>query len=397
MSRVLITGGTGVVGSALTPFFLNEPGTEVHLLVRARDAAHLEERRRALFAFWGDAVAAQDAGARLVLHRGDVGKPRLGLSESVFEGLADGLTHIVHAAASVRMDMSREEAVASCLTPVEQVLALYDRAGARGGTPKLQAVSTLGVAGRLKGLIPEAAELPPRDFHNTYEWAKSEAEALLLARIAEGARITLHRPSMVVGDSRSGKVIHRQIFYYLCRFLSGAGTFGLLPDLKDVLLDLVPCDYVARAIHWSSRAQATPGRVLHLCAGPNGAVPVPTLMDRVREASLRHGRALPRRRLLPFAPYERGIALAARLPGRPARRFAALRRFLDHAHAAQVFANDESQALLAPAIGPAPDYEQFLTAQLDAVFGGRPDSGEGASRGSASQQPGGALAGGALS
>ncbi len=369
MSRVLITGGTGVVGSALTPLFLGQRDVAVHLLVRARDEAHLEERRRALFAFWGEAVAAEDAGKRLFLHRGDVSRSRLGLSETAFEELAEGLTHIVHAAASVRMDMGRAEAQASCVTPVEQVLALYDQTAARGSAPKLEAVSTLGVAGRLKGLIPEAAELPPRDFHNTYEWAKAEAERLLLARIAEGARITLHRPSMVVGDGTSGKVIHRQIFYYLCRFLSGSATRGLLPDLGGVTLDLVPSDYIARAIHWSATAGASEGRVLHLCAGAKGAVPVMTLAERVRATWARHGQPLPRPRVLPFTPFETGVALAARLPGRSGRRFSALRRFLAHAHVAQVFANDETQALLAPAIGPAPGYEAFLEAQLDAVFG----------------------------
>ena len=368
MKRVLITGGTGVVGSALTPLFLNEPETEVHLLVRARDAAHLAERRRTLITFWGEDVTAADAGERLWLHRGDVSQPRLGLSDDAFDGLAEGLTHIVHSAATVRMDMSREQAWASCVSPVEQILGLFDRARERGAAPKLDAVSTLGVAGRLKGLVPEAAELPPRGFHNSYEWAKAEAEAILLARIVDGAPITLHRPSMVVGHSRTGKVIHRQIFYHLCRFLSGTATHGFTPDLGDVSLDLVPCDYVAKAIRWSATAPDATGQVLHLCAGPQGAVPIMALAGQVRDAYLRHGRQLPRQRILPFGPFETAIAGAALLPGRTGRRFSALRRFLDYAHSAQVFANEKSQALLAPAIGAAPSYRQFVDAQLDAAL-----------------------------
>ena len=369
MKRVLITGGTGVVGSALTPLFLNEPETEVHLLVRARDATHLAERRRILITFWGEDITAADAGERLRLHRGDVSLPRLGLSDDAFDALAEGLTHIVHSAATVRMDMSREQAWASCVSPVEQILGLFERARECGAAPKLDAVSTLGVAGRLKGLVPEAAELPPRGFHNSYEWAKAEAEAILLARIADGASITLHRPSMVVGHSRSGKVIHRQIFYHLCRFLSGTATYGFTPDLGGVSLDLVPCDYVAKAIRWSATApEVTTGQVLHLCAGPQGAVPIMALAGQVRDAYLRHGRELPKQRIWPFGAFETAIAGAGLLPGRTGRRFSALRRFLDYAHSAQVFANENSQALLAPAIGAAPSYRQFVDAQLDAAL-----------------------------
>ncbi len=366
--RVLITGGTGVVGSAVTPLFLNQPGCEVHLLVRARDEAHLAERRAALLSFWGQDITAADAGERLYLHRGDVSLPKLGLADDAFTGLAKGLTHIVHSAATVRMDMSQEQAWASCVSPVEQILALFDRAREFGATTKLDAVSTLGVAGRLRGLVPEAVTLPPRGFHNSYEWAKTEAEAILLARVAEGAAITLHRPSMVVGHSQSGKVIHRQIFYHLCRFLSGTATHGFTPDLGSVSLDLVPCDYVAKAIHWSATAAESQGQVLHLCAGPQGAVPIMALATHVREAYERHGRPVPRQRLLPFGLFETAIAGAALLPGRPGRRFSALRRFLDYAHSAQVFANERSQALLAPTIGPAPSYRQILDAQLDAAF-----------------------------
>ena len=368
MKRVLITGGTGVVGSALTPLFLNEPETEVHLLVRAQDAVHLAERRRSLLSFWGEDITAADAGERLRLHRGDVSLPRLGLPDDAFDALAKGLTHIVHSAATVRMDMSREQAWASCVSSVEQILELFERARESGAAPKLDAVSTLGVAGRLRGLVPEAVALPPRGFHNSYEWAKAEAETILLARMADGAPITLHRPSMVVGHSRSGKVIHRQIFYHLCRFLSGTATHGLTPDLGGVSLDLVPCDYIAKAIHWSSTAPEAMGQVLHLCAGPQGAIPIMALATQVRAAYQRHGRQLPKQRLLPFGLFETAIAGAALLPGRPGRRFSALRRFLDYAHSAQVFANEKSQALLAPAIGAAPSYRQFVDAQLDAAF-----------------------------
>ena len=80
MRRVLITGATGVVGSALTPRFLNEPDCEVWPLIRAESEAHLAERVEALFDFWGQEVHEPTARQRLKPLRGDVSLPRLGLA-----------------------------------------------------------------------------------------------------------------------------------------------------------------------------------------------------------------------------------------------------------------------------------------------------------------------------
>ena len=54
-----------------------------------------------------------------------------------------------------------------------------------------------------------------RTFHNTYEQAKAEAEEYLYPFMAdERLPITIHRPSMVVGDSMTGKAISFQVFYH---------------------------------------------------------------------------------------------------------------------------------------------------------------------------------------
>jgi hypothetical protein len=88
---------------------------------------------------------------------------------------------------------------------------------------------------------------------------------------------------MVVGDSQTGKIIHFQVFYHLAEFLSGARTAGLFPPLDRATLDLVPVDYVANAVVWSSTRTETIGRVLHLCSGPGGAVPLTKLRAQVRQ------------------------------------------------------------------------------------------------------------------
>ena len=120
----------------------------------------------------------------------------------------------------------------------------------------------------LPGALPERWITESREYHNTYEQAKAEAEVLVARGVAEGLPITVHRPSMVVGDSRTGDVMRFQIFYHLVEFLSGRRTFGFFPAFGATRLDIVPVDYVANAVVWSSGRQDTVGRILHLCAGP---------------------------------------------------------------------------------------------------------------------------------
>src|SRR6185503_1340820 len=113
---------------------------------------------------------------------------------------------------------------------------------------------------RMRGLVPEEL-LTGQAFHNTYESSKAEAERLVLAAIDGGLPVTIHRPSMVVGDSRTGKAIRPQVFQFLAGFLAGGQTAGFVPKLTGVQLDTVPSDYVAAAIHWASRTPKATGRI----------------------------------------------------------------------------------------------------------------------------------------
>ena len=87
----------------------------------------------------------------------------------------------------------------------------------------------------MRGLIREVPLAEPRQFHNTYEAAKAEAESFVWERLSGGLPGTIHRPSMIVGDSKTGKNIRFQVFYYLADFLAGLRTLGVVPDTRDVV------------------------------------------------------------------------------------------------------------------------------------------------------------------
>ncbi|MBK8401714.1 MAG: SDR family oxidoreductase [Propionivibrio sp.] len=52
MKNYFVTGATGAIGSALIPILLQDAGTHIRLLLRAKSPEDLASRLEALFNFW---------------------------------------------------------------------------------------------------------------------------------------------------------------------------------------------------------------------------------------------------------------------------------------------------------------------------------------------------------
>jgi thioester reductase-like protein len=359
-----VTGATGVVGGELVPRLAALPGARLRLLVRARDDAEATARLEALLPWWGLPLQALRSG-RIAAVRGDITQPRLGLALPAWERLAAEVSHIVHSAASVKLNMSEAQARESAVEPARSIVELARRCSAGGGLRKLDVVSTVGVWGTTPGVLPEQPLRHVAAFHNTYEQAKFEAEQVLWSLGAD-LPLTVHRPSMVVGQRGSGRVLHFQVFYHLCEFLSGVRTRGVVPDLGERRLDTVPVDWVADMIVWSSARATAPPRVLHLCAGPGDSLPLEALRLRVRTHWQAHGLALPRAHRIDRRCLQRWLPVVGLLGGARARRaLRALPPLLSYLEEQQGFDNTRSTAVAAQAGLPAAPPESYLDAVLD--------------------------------
>lgn len=361
VSQILLTGATGTIGSALLPRLLDDPQARVDVLIRARDEPGLRARLAELLHYAG--IAGADA-ARVRPLRGDITEADFGLDAAAWRRLEVETTHIVHCAASVKLTMTPDEARASAVLPVRTLLRLARAGSAAGALRKVDLVSTVGVWGREPGVMPERRLPEVAAFHNTYEAAKAEAERVVWAE-GEGLPITVHRPSMVVGERGSGRVVHFQVFYHLCEFLSGARTFGVMPDLGHTRLDTVPVDWVAQAIAWSSGEPRTTGRIFHLCSGPDQAIALPALQMRVRALWAARGRRLPRLHRVDRRWLERLVPLLGRVVGEKSRRaLRALPPVLAYLAEDQGFSNQESALTFAAAGLPVPPIDSYLDAVL---------------------------------
>ena len=363
MKTYFVTGATGAIGSALIPILLQDPDATLRLLVRAKSADDLASRMDDLFNFWQIPPSDRDQRSRITAMRGDVTEPQFGLGDDAYQLLCRDATHLVHSAGNVRMNLPIDQARHSSVDSARNIIALAKRCPR---LEKIEFVSTVGVGGRTRGAVPEDWITAMRCFHNSYEQAKAEAEDVIRAELERGLPLTVHRPSMVVGDTISGRIAHFQVFYHLCEFLCGRRTLGLAPDFGAARLDIVPADYVARVIAWSSTNAASSGRILHSCSGPEMALALAPLREVVRRAFAAAGQRLPPVISLPpgvFRALLAGVSLF--MPGETRRAIKTLPVFLDYLATEQTFANSRTQALLSPAglAVPAP------SSYLDKVLG----------------------------
>lgn len=358
MKNYFITGASGAIGSALVPLLLRQPDNQITLLLRAPSDDDLAARLAALCQFWQIEATDKPTRERVRALRGDVTRPDFGLDAVAYRQLCAECTHIIHSAGNVRMNLPIEQARRSSVDSARHILAL---AHASAHLEKVELVSTVGVGGRTYAMVPEEWLTGPRQFHNTYEQAKADAEEIVRLEVEGGLPLTVHRPSMVVGDSVTGRIIHFQVFYHLCEFLSGRRTLGLSPRFGAARLDIIPADYVAGAIAWSSTTTVSSGRILHSCSGPSLSLPLQPLRDSVRQSFARAGRRLPPVINLPtrwFTALLNGVSVL--MPEEARRAIKTLPVFLDYLATEQTFANHRTREMLSTVGLAVPSPDEYL-------------------------------------
>jgi thioester reductase-like protein len=354
--KYFVTGATGAVGSALIPLLLENKNNKIWVVIRCEPDKKVEDRLEELIKFWEmNNAQAVDARQRVFPLKGDTDQESFALAPTTYLKISQECTHIIHCAGVVRMNLPIEEARQHAVTATENVVKLALACKATGNPlKKIEFVSTVGVGGCLPGVLPEKWITEPREFHNTYEQAKAEAEDYLKVQIQQHQLpVTVHRPSMVVGDSVTGKIIHFQVFYYICEFLSGRRSFGLLPSFGNVRLDTVPVDYVAEVLRWSSLQPSSVGKILHICSGANDAINLTELQKLVRKKMIQNNSKLPSLKSLPvfmFTLFLKVISIF--ITGKAKRALKTVPVFLNYLKDYQGFDNQQTKQYIENAGGP---------------------------------------------
>jgi thioester reductase-like protein len=197
---------------------------------------------------------------------GDITLSNLGMSAADLALVRSEVTTIFHLAAIYDLAVSRDLALQVNLEGTRHMNQL---ALSLSNLDHYHYISTCYVAGKRKGLIRETELQHNKGFRNHYEESKYLAE-LEVEKLKAELPVTIHRPSVVCGDSRTGDTAKYDGVYYLIRYLlkwpSMLSRFNIGND--EVALNLVPVDFVVKGIAALANDQRAIGKTLQL-ADPN--------------------------------------------------------------------------------------------------------------------------------
>lgn len=251
---VLVTGfpsftATRLVGKILAA----DQDCRLFLLTREKFAGAAEE----LLAPMPDSARRR---AQVII--GDVCDMDLGLSGAEYKALASQVTTIHHLAGIYYHGVERTMAER---VNVDGTRGAIELAGECRKLRRLCHWSSASVSGRRKGIILEEELDCGQRFRNFYEETKFQAEKLARAA-ARKLPVTVFRPSLIVGDSRTGEIDRFDGPYYLMVLIvQGPMDVHLpLPGRGAAPLPLVPIDYVVDAAYALSRDDRAAGGTFHL-------------------------------------------------------------------------------------------------------------------------------------
>jgi thioester reductase-like protein len=268
---ILVTGATGFLGVQLVLELLErQPDARLALLIR--DRAGQSGRQRV------DSFVPAAERPRVQVYSGDVSHAQCGLDAAVYRRLLAETTRVVHSAATVRFDHSLDEARR---INVEGTRHILDFAADASQLRSFAYVGTAYVAGERTDLVHENELAVGQDYRNTYEQTKAEAEALVRSRLGSLPGIIL-RPSIIVGDSRTGVTSSFKMMYWPLKIYARR-LWRTVPGYPDAILDIVPVDYVARAVAGLLFKEEALGCTVHLCAGPRGSATIDQVAHRAME------------------------------------------------------------------------------------------------------------------
>ena len=192
---------------------------------------------------------AHEAGVSLEnfeVVEGDITKPDLGMTPASLAKARQETSTIFHLAAIY--DLAVAQDVAATVN-VEGTMNLNQFAKSVKNLRRYHYVSTCYVAGKRQGVIRENELHHEAGFRNHYEQTKYLAEISVDA-LKSDLPVTIHRPAVVCGDSKTGETAKYDGIYYLIHYLRKwpVGLTLLNIGNPTVSLNLVPVDFVIEAM-----------------------------------------------------------------------------------------------------------------------------------------------------
>lgn len=252
---LFITGFPGFIANRLLERLARKDCRFI-LLVQPSLAARAVEERERIAQLSGKSVAD------FQIIEGDISQPGLALTQPALDLVRQQTTRVFHLAAVYDLAVPRDLALRVNAGGTRNVV---DLARSIPHLRQFHHVSTCYVAGKREGVILETELRHDAGYRNYYEESKYLAE-LEVEKARSELPITIHRPSVVCGDSRTGETGKYDGVYYLIHYLLRWPSMLSLINIgnHEVSLNLVPVDFVVDAMAALAFDEQAIGKTLQL-------------------------------------------------------------------------------------------------------------------------------------
>jgi thioester reductase-like protein len=258
-ASVFLTGGTGFLGAFLLHELLQQTEAEIYCLIRSANAEEGKQKLRGVLASYG--LSDEGLNSRIIPVVGDLSAPFFGLSAQQFQTLAHTVDSIYHSGALVNWIYPYERLKPTNVLGTQEVLRLASQS-----RPKtVHYISTIAVFPVLANAEVKVIHEQDRLDHGGvlyggYSQSKWVAEKLVMLARDRGVPVCVYRPALITGHSQTGVWNTDDV---LCRAIKSSIELRAAPE-AEARLNLVPVDYVSKAVvRLSTRAESV-GRVFHL-------------------------------------------------------------------------------------------------------------------------------------
>ena len=247
-----VTGASGFIGKRLMRRLLARADAKVYFLMRNPAADRVESLRN----YWGaDAL-------RAIPIAGDLTKPGLDVAADDLNALSGAVDHMFHLGAIYALDADPELEMTTNVEGTRNAVRFAEQIGVK----RFHHVSSIAAAGLYEGVFREDMFDEAEHLDHPYFASKHESERVVRNECRPPWRV--YRPGIVVGDSCTGEMDKVDGPYYFFKLIQKMRR--LLPPwmpsigLEGGRINLVPVDFVVRALDHLAHIEGQDGRCFHL-------------------------------------------------------------------------------------------------------------------------------------
>ena len=246
-----VTGGTGFIGRNLIDQLIKRKGN-IYVLVRRGSS----KKFKAISERWGDEAK------RVIAVTGDLTKKNLGIKPAKLDELKGEIKHVFHLAAVYDLSADMESQETANIDGTRHAMQFADKVNAKC----FHHTSSIAAAGLYRGVFREDMFEEAENLDHPYFKTKHDSEGLVRNECPVPYRI--YRPAIVVGHSETGEIDKIDGPYYFFKMIQKMRK--MLPPWMPTLgleggrMNIVPVDYVAKAMDHIAHKPKLDGKCFHL-------------------------------------------------------------------------------------------------------------------------------------